>query len=154
MAQGFSSDHVAVFFWGNTLKLEQKITEVAEAFEDAKIVFGHGTDNAWDEAAWIALRVLDYDLGRDVVQGLIDFGRGEVVSFAELVQELIEMLMPHAEALNCVDELDSVSDILQTGTSADRQVEVYQLALKSGADEQEALKQVVRSLVVEFKQDL
>ncbi|MCJ8310849.1 MAG: carboxylate-amine ligase [Rhizobiaceae bacterium] len=87
-------------------------------------------------------------------EGMIDFGRGEVVSFAELVQELIEMLMPHAEALNCVEELDSVSDILQSGTSADRQVEVYQLALKSGADETEALKQVVRSLVVEFKQDL
>ena len=87
-------------------------------------------------------------------EGLIDFGRGEVVSFAKLVQELIDMLMPHAEALNCVDELDSAADILQSGTSADRQVEVYHLALKSGADEQEALRQVVRSLVVEFKQDL
>ena len=32
--------------------------------------------------------------------------------------------------------------------------QVYQLALKSGADETEALKQVVRSLVVEFKQDI
>ncbi|MEP0944205.1 MAG: carboxylate-amine ligase [Rhizobiaceae bacterium] len=87
-------------------------------------------------------------------QGLIDFGRGEVVPFPELVQELIEMLMPHAEALNCVVELESAADILQTGTSADRQVDVYEMALKSGADEAEALKQVVRSLVVEFKQDL
>lgn len=87
-------------------------------------------------------------------QGLIDFGRGEVVPFGELLQELIELLTPQAEALNCVDELHSAQNMLASGTSADRQVDVYTMALKSGADEQEALKQVVRSLIVEFKQDL
>ncbi len=87
-------------------------------------------------------------------EGLIDFGRGEVVSFGELLHELIELLSPQAQALNCVDELNSAAGILQAGTSADRQVEVYRHALKSGADEKEALQQVVRSLVVEFKQDL
>ena len=87
-------------------------------------------------------------------EGLIDFGRGEVVSFGELMHELVELLMPHAKALNCVDEVAGSVSFLQSGTSADRQVEVYQHALKSGADESEALKQVVRSLVVEFKQDL
>ncbi|MEP1208250.1 MAG: carboxylate-amine ligase [Rhizobiaceae bacterium] len=87
-------------------------------------------------------------------EGLIDFGRGEVVSFGELLHELVELLLPHAKALNCVDEVTGSVSILQSGTSADRQVDVYQHALKSGADEQEALRQVVRSLVVEFKQDL
>lgn len=87
-------------------------------------------------------------------EGLIDFGRGEVVPFGELLHELVELLLPHAKALNCVEEVSGSIGILQSGTSSDRQVEVYQHALKSGADEREALKQVVRSLVVEFKQDL
>ncbi|MGI9364268.1 MAG: carboxylate-amine ligase [Rhizobiaceae bacterium] len=87
-------------------------------------------------------------------EGLIDFGRGEVVPFAELIDELIELLMPHAEALGCVEELQSASHIVKRGTSSDRQVDVYHNAKASGASHHEALKEVVRSLISEFGQDL
>jgi carboxylate-amine ligase len=87
-------------------------------------------------------------------EGLIDFGRGEVVPFAELVDEVIELLLPQAEILGCVKELKSLTDIVEMGTSADRQVEVYSRALDGGAEDNEALIEVARSLVDEFKQGL
>lgn len=87
-------------------------------------------------------------------EGLIDFGRGEVVAFSEQLEELIELLTPEAAALDCVDELCSAREILKRGTSADRQVQVYGEAIDAGADSKQALKQVVRSLVDEFSLDI
>ena len=87
-------------------------------------------------------------------EGLIDFGRGEVVPFAEQMEELIGLLTPDAEELDCLDELCSVRAILERGTSADRQVAVYNAAVTNGADTDQALKEVVRSLVREFAMDI
>ena len=39
-----------------------------------------------------------------VTEGLIDFGIGEVVPFAEMLEELIELVTPHAAALGCLQE--------------------------------------------------
>ena len=40
-------------------------------------------------------------------EGLIDFGKGEVVPCADLLEELIELTKQDAEALDCVDEVAS-----------------------------------------------
>lgn len=89
-----------------------------------------------------------------VSEGLIDFGIGEIVPYANLLDELIELATPHAAALGCLPEVRSAASILADGTSSHRQVSVFHAALEKGADRDEALKDVVRSLVLEFSQDL
>ena len=89
-----------------------------------------------------------------ISNGLIDFGRGEVVPYADLLEEIIGLVAQDAEALGCVDELLSARRILQDGTSADRQRAVYGQALDGGASVEDALKAVVKSLIDEYAQDL
>ena len=80
---------------------------------------------------------------------LIDFGAGGLVPFADLLEEMIELVRPDAEALDCVAEVEHTPTICARGTSADRQLAVYSSALKGGATPDEALKAVVDSLVAE-----
>ncbi|TAD88794.1 MAG: carboxylate-amine ligase [Alphaproteobacteria bacterium] len=80
---------------------------------------------------------------------LVDFGRGEKVPFAELLEELLHLTAPDAEALDCVAEVAHARTILADGTSADRQLRVYHAALAAGADRAEALRAVVQSLIEE-----
>jgi len=81
--------------------------------------------------------------------GLIDFGRGEIVPYDELLVELIGLLREDAEALGCAAEIGNAHDIVRRGTSAHRQVAVYGQALAGGATPEEALKQVVDWLIGE-----
>ena len=83
-------------------------------------------------------------------EGLMDFGRGALVPFPELLEELIELLMPDAEALGCVAELTGARAIVAAGTSADRQRAVMAQAVEAGATREEALSRVLRSLADEF----
>ena len=80
---------------------------------------------------------------------LIDFGRGEAVPFADLVEELIALLAEEAKGLGCLAEVERLRRIAAEGTSADRQLAVYEAALKAGGDEKTALKAVVDHLVKE-----
>ncbi|MGI9332382.1 MAG: carboxylate-amine ligase [Gammaproteobacteria bacterium] len=80
-------------------------------------------------------------------QGLIDFGRGEVVSYADLLDEMLELIAQDAKALDCVDDVNHARDILAHGTSAHRQLNAYREAKAQGAEEMEALRKVVDSLI-------
>jgi len=82
-------------------------------------------------------------------ESLIDFGRGKLVPYADLVEEMIELVRPAAEELGCVPEVEHASEIVARGTSADRQLEVYHLALAQGASEEKALHAVVDWLIAE-----
>ena len=86
--------------------------------------------------------------------GLIDFGRHEVVPYPELLEEIIALVAEDADALGCMAEVDAARDILTAGTSAERQRKVFAEAEKSGADRDEALRAVVRSLIEEYQADL
>ncbi len=95
-----------------------------------------------NENRWRAQR---YGVG----DSLIDFGRGELVPYSELLEELTDLLAEDAAALGCTRELASALNILSRGTSAERQRRTYREALENGADVDEALKAVVDRLIEE-----
>ena len=47
-------------------------------------------------------------------EGLIDFGRGEIVPYADLLEEIISLCAPSAEILNCREELLAAREIFET----------------------------------------
>ncbi len=78
---------------------------------------------------------------------LVDFGRGVLVPFPELVEEFIEILAQDAIEFDVREELRHARTIVRDGTSAHRQIAVYEKALSDGADNQEALSAVVDHLI-------
>ncbi len=80
---------------------------------------------------------------------LMDFGKGVLVPFPDLLEELIQLVRPDAEALDCVEEIEHTRTICQRGTSADRQLAAYHRALEEGATTDEALKAVVDLLIAD-----
>ena len=83
-----------------------------------------------------------------VSEGLIDFGEKAIKPFSDLLEELIEMLAEDAEALGCLTDLARLREIVEGGTSADRQRAVHQDAEADGG------VAVVRHLIEEFNADL
>ena len=93
-----------------------------------------------NENRWRAQR---YGLQGD----LVDFGKGELVPYAELLEELIALTRADAESFDCVTELDVCRRIVAEGNSADRQLRLHKEALARGASAQEALYAVVDNLI-------
>ena len=81
--------------------------------------------------------------------GLIDFGRGEIVPYPELLEEFIELVEEDAEVLGCTGEVHHARDILRDGTSAHRQIQVYDQAIADGQSEADALRAVVDMLIAD-----
>ncbi len=80
-------------------------------------------------------------------EGLIDFAKGAIVPFEELLDEILDLTAEDAEALDCQMEVASVREILSRGTSAHRQLKTYELATAAGKDSAEALAAVVDMLI-------
>lgn len=78
---------------------------------------------------------------------LIDFGRGELVPFADLVEEAIEMLAQDAAEFDVIEQLRHMRTIARDGTSAHRQLAVYRAALEGGVGERQAMEAVVDHLI-------
>ncbi len=95
-----------------------------------------------NENRWRAMRY-------SIDEGLIDLGRGRIIPFTQLVEEILELIREDAEALECVAEVEHVHKILARGTSAHRQVRVHQAALENGAEPAEATRAVVDHLIAE-----
>ena len=92
------------------------------------------------ENRWRAMRY-SYD------EGLIDFAKGQVVPFEDLLQEILNLTAEDAQALNCEAEVSHVMSILERGTSAHRQLKTYEIAQAAGKSNEESLKAVVDTLV-------
>ncbi len=82
-------------------------------------------------------------------EGLIDFGKGVVVPYAELLEEMLMLIREDAEYFNCVAEVEHARRILERGTSAHLQIKTYKDAKAAGASNVEALKAVVDMLITE-----
>ncbi len=142
--------------------LEMRVTDVTPRIDDALAIAAlyvcllrmlyraRRNNQSWrsypafliEENRWRAQRYA-------VTDALFDFGKGELVPFADLVGELIELLAEDAEALGCTAEIAHAVAIVRNGTSADRQVSTYQAQLQKGADNDAALKAVVDQLISE-----
>jgi carboxylate-amine ligase len=95
-----------------------------------------------DQNRWLAMR---YGMDR----GLIDFGQGEIVPYADLLEELLSLIAPDAEHFGCVAEVEHARTIVKRGTSADRQRAAYAEASARGLTHEEALREVVAQLQTE-----
>jgi glutamate---cysteine ligase / carboxylate-amine ligase len=95
-----------------------------------------------DENRWRAQR-----FGFD--QGLVDFGKGAIVPYAVLLEEILALIDQDAGHFGCLAEVTHAREILLRGTSAHRQVAVFDHALSEGATRPEALAAVVDWLITE-----
>ena len=84
-----------------------------------------------------------------ISESLIDFGRGVLVPYPRLLEEIFALVEKDAEMLDCIDELHHARTIVERGTSADTQLDIYRAAKTGGADETQALEQVVDWLIEE-----
>jgi ribosomal protein L3 glutamine methyltransferase len=64
--------------------------------DEAGLFFGHGTDNAWDEAAWLVLHVLGLDPGAAVERWDLPVSREDGVAIEAMLQRRIETRQPLA----------------------------------------------------------
>jgi carboxylate-amine ligase len=80
---------------------------------------------------------------------LVDFGKGILVPFADLVDELIEILAQDAVEFDVRDQIRHARTIVSDGTSADRQIAAYEKAVSAGAEPHEAHQAVVDQLIVD-----
>jgi carboxylate-amine ligase len=139
-----------------------RITDVCTRVEDACTVAAcfvswlhmlyrlRVSNQRWRQYAGMLISENIWRAQRYGVEGsLMDFGKGTLVPFAELVEEMIELLQPDAEELGCWPELERARKIVSDGTSAERQIAVYHDAIESGATPEEALKAVVDHLIAD-----
>ncbi len=94
------------------------------------------------ENRWIAQRY-----GFD--KGMIDFGRGALVPYGDLLDEVIELVEADMIHFDCVDEVMHARRILERGTSAHWQIRTFDAAKAAGASDREAFREVVDMLIRE-----
>ncbi|MEM6934615.1 MAG: carboxylate-amine ligase [Pseudomonadota bacterium] len=143
--------------------LEQRVTDVCSRVQDTVTIAAlfqallamlwrlRSTNQRWRlypttliyENRWRAQRY-------GVSGGLVDHGKTAIVPFSDLIEELIELALPEAEALRSVPAILHAREIAVNGTSAQRQRSAFKSACKDGADDREALVAVVDALIGEF----
>jgi carboxylate-amine ligase len=142
--------------------LEMRVTDVCTRIEDAVCVAAlyqcilrmlyrlRRANQTWRTYPLFLLAENRWRAQRYGVEGtLFDLGKGELVPFRDLVDELMVMLREDAEALDCSAELAHARLIVARGTSADRQVSHFQGRLQQGASRRDALISVVDHLIKE-----
>ena len=87
-------------------------------------------------------------------EGLIDFAKGAIVPFEDLLEEVLDLTADDAEALDCKSELAHIRVILSRGTSAHRQLKAHELAIAAGKSDDEALVAVVDTLIEDTAEGL
>lgn len=147
--------------------LEMRITDVCTRVEDSITVAAlylsilhmlyrlRRNNQRWRQYAPMLISENIWRAQRYGVEGtLMDFGRGVLVPFSELVEEMIEIIRPDAEELGCLAQVERARDIVKDGTSAERQIQVVKTALAEGASNDEALRTLVQFLITDTQHGL
>jgi carboxylate-amine ligase len=142
--------------------LEMRITDVCTRVEDAVCVAAlyvsivrmlyriRRSNQTWRTYPLFLLSENRWRAQRYGVAGtLFDFGKGELVAFRDLVDELLVIAREDAEALACWPEVEHARTIVARGTSADRQVAHFNGSIAAGASREDALRGVVDHLIAE-----
>ncbi len=142
--------------------LEMRITDVCTRVDDAiciaaiyrcllRMLYRLRRDNQrWRRYAAMLVNENRWRAQRHGIDaGLVDLGKGEIVPYPELLEEMLAYLRPDAEFFGCVREVEHARDIVARGTSAHRQVAVFKSAVAAGRPVREALSAVVDMLVDE-----
>jgi glutamate---cysteine ligase / carboxylate-amine ligase len=142
--------------------LEMRVSDVCTRLDDAMTIaalyqalLGHlyrlrRNNQKWrlyapgmiEENVWRAQR---YGTGGT----LVDFGKGTLVAFADLLEEIIELVARDAVEFDTRDEIRHARTVVREGTSAHRQLAAYEKAVSDGATHHEALQAVVDELIVD-----
>ena len=133
--------------------LEMRVADVCTRLEDAlavaalyvsllHLLYRRRSENQrWRQYATMLISENLWRAQRYGVHGsLMDFGKGDLVPFPDLVDEMIEMTRVDADELGCVPELEHTRTIAAQGTSADLQLAAYHQAIQQGATEHDALR--------------
>ncbi len=147
--------------------LEMRITDVATRVDDAvtiaalyvalcRMLYRLRRQNlSWRSYPVFLLEENRWRAQRYGVSGsLLDFGKGALVPYATLLDEILELVREDAAALGCTREVARAREIVANGTSADRQLDVYQKAVAAGAKPEVAMRTVVDHLIAETVADL
>jgi carboxylate-amine ligase len=146
--------------------LEMRITDVCTLVEDAVCIASlyvcilrmlyriRRSNQTWRSYPLFLLSENRWRAQRYGVGGtLFDFGKGELVPFRDLIDELLGMVREDAEALACRPEVEHARTIVARGTSADRQVAHCNRLRSEGASREDALRGVVDHLIAETGSD-
>lgn len=95
-----------------------------------------------EENKWLAQR-------HGVRGKLADYGAACTKPFADLLEEILELVAEQAQRMNCQAEVEAARSIIERGTSADQQLVIYHAAKGRGADDIEAGREVVDWLIQE-----
>ena len=147
--------------------LEMRITDVCTRVEDAVTVAAiylsilhmlyrlRRSNQRWRQYAPMLISENIWRAQRYGIEGsLMDFGKGVLVPFGELVEEMIEVVRPDAEELGCLPQVERARDIVKEGTSAERQIQVVKAAIAEGASNDEALRTLVQFLIADTQHGL
>jgi carboxylate-amine ligase len=86
--------------------------------------------------------------------GLVDFGKGVIVPYPDLLEEILALVREDAIHFNCLAEIEHARTILTRGTSAHRQVALYEELCAQGMDRAAALDAVIDRLIAETVEGL
>ncbi|HVO16190.1 MAG TPA: carboxylate-amine ligase [Alphaproteobacteria bacterium] len=86
--------------------------------------------------------------------GLVDFGKGVIVPYPDLLEEILALVHEDAQHFNCLVEIEHARTILKRGTSAHRQVALFEELCAQGMDRAAALDGVIDRLIAETVEGL
>jgi carboxylate-amine ligase len=142
--------------------LEMRITDVCPLIEDAvaiaalylcilRLLYRLRRDNQrWRHYPPFLIRENRWRAQRyGIEKGMVDFGKGAIVPFSQLLEELFELVAEDAAYFGCTAEVAHARAILHRGTSADRQLARYEAVKALGGSEHAALVAVVDEIVEE-----